>query len=881
MALQDTDKLIVQRGDTPYKIEYSDLKEEVLDDVDLSEYARLDGAEFTGDVSTPELTVGPNGDDESIIKFKIDEETTPHELELRDKYIGEWDYLQLNASEKKVWSSITYSGGYYVAVASLGPKRIMWSRHPSGPWTEIDAPENNSWESVTSTGQSSLFCAVASDGEHRIMVCLGDPTETANWQLVKAPEDNNWKAVTYANSRFVAVADGGANNKQIMYAINPVLPWTAVESPLENLVDITSAKLNGRWTFAAVRRKYSAGETGAQDMLMHATDPSSTGNWKVETLINRDWVSIAWANGYWVVVSHIPPYYHTSPIYAFSTDLINWEERYLPDGLNDAQISQVCGQETYFVVINRGDVGDTLAWTADPSETSNWKSENNYDSGHLSSITYGGGYFVGMPRNDVGNNHKLTVLYTDKLIPPSLFFDDKRLLTEDDLEGGDDVDLTPYAKLDDDEQSITAKEFIGDGSKLTNLPDQVLEGALIFKGTVADTDALPTDGNETGHLYYVTADEKLVAWGEDDAWHDVGTTEDVNLDEYARLDGAEFTDTVTIKDPNNAFTRVELSTTSIGSNQQNQGFSLMKAHELALISLFDSEIFISPFVLNDGDPDHGESVIRAKKAKATLHSITLDNNNRDIPDFIEGAEFRPGYLSLVHRSGSSGFEVDGATTSVNAPDFTVTAKEFIGDGSKLTNLPGGGAVPINEVLAEGNETDLGQKIILKATADDLPYVLPSGISIPDFELEANYGTFIRGLHTRYQASEDIVFEDGDNTLEANWAIADISPRGFEFKTTNAEVTRDGSLNAWGLRYSNHDLSDESKRSTRVQIGSEIYISYTREDGSKVFECDIGPEHDSNHFKLDGTIEAVEFIGDGSKLTGIDGMPDFRTLTPLT
>jgi hypothetical protein len=32
-----------------------------------------------------------------------------------------------------------------------------------------------------------------------------------------------------------------------------------------------------------------------------------------------------------------------------------------------------------------------------------------------------------------------------------------------------DVDLSEYAKLDDDEQSITAKEFIGDGSKLTNV----------------------------------------------------------------------------------------------------------------------------------------------------------------------------------------------------------------------------------------------------------------------------------------------------------------------------------------------------------------------------------------------------------------------------
>ena len=45
MPLQDNDNLIVGRGDAAYKIEYKDLKEDLIGDggdVDLSEYAKLE-----------------------------------------------------------------------------------------------------------------------------------------------------------------------------------------------------------------------------------------------------------------------------------------------------------------------------------------------------------------------------------------------------------------------------------------------------------------------------------------------------------------------------------------------------------------------------------------------------------------------------------------------------------------------------------------------------------------------------------------------------------------------------------------------------------------------------------------------------------------------
>ena len=68
------------------------------------------------------------------------------------------------------------------------------------------------------------------------------------------------------------------------------------------------------------------------------------------------------------------------------------------------------------------------------------------------------------------------------------------------LIGSSDVDLSEYAKLVDVNQSITAKEFIGDGSKLTNLPTpdvdaytKVESDANFIGQDISSLPELPTD----------------------------------------------------------------------------------------------------------------------------------------------------------------------------------------------------------------------------------------------------------------------------------------------------------------------------------------------------------------------------------------------------
>lgn len=57
MALQNTDLLYVQRADTGHKIEYSDLKSDVISGVDTSGLLPLAGGNMTGAVTSTEVAI--------------------------------------------------------------------------------------------------------------------------------------------------------------------------------------------------------------------------------------------------------------------------------------------------------------------------------------------------------------------------------------------------------------------------------------------------------------------------------------------------------------------------------------------------------------------------------------------------------------------------------------------------------------------------------------------------------------------------------------------------------------------------------------------------------------------------------------------------------
>ena len=78
------------------------------------------------------------------------------------------------------------------------------------------------------------------------------------------------------------------------------------------------------------------------------------------------------------------------------------------------------------------------------------------------------------------------------------------------------------------------------------VPAPKLEGALIFKGSVASVDQLPANA-EVGHFYVCQDSEQYYAW-DGSKWHQCGQAETIELSGYLPTSGGEMTGPLSMKD---------------------------------------------------------------------------------------------------------------------------------------------------------------------------------------------------------------------------------------------------------------------------------------------------------------------------------------------
>ena len=245
--------------------------------------------------------------------------------------------------------------------------------------------------------------------------------------------------------------------------------------------------------------------------------------------------------------------------------------------------------------------------------------------------------------------------------------------------------------------------------------------------------------------------------------------------------------------------------------------------------------------------------------------------------YIAGQDFRNGPLTdvgvevdgqkgIVHLKGQSNavtpievFESGSNVNNVSASVFKVTnegackAKSFEGDGSKLTGLPTGGAVGINEVLTEGNNADPGQSLNFGITQGDIP---PFPFTRDSIDFDAGSGLRLGGLATYYTMNEP-----------------------FSVDTENG-VTQEFAYSTRRLSAVDDYYHAESRGGTTISTGVGVAGIFFR--GSNGF-FDVGngtgvltvgdpdaPILNIEARTYDGTssITAGEFIGDGSKLTNL-------------
>ncbi|MEI9958995.1 MAG: T9SS type A sorting domain-containing protein [Ferruginibacter sp.] len=191
----------------------------------------------------------------------------------------------------KLWSSVTYGNGMYVAVG-YAADALMTS--PDGVnWTLRTTPTGGQlWISVTYG--NGLFVAVAygdaasGSSTQRVMTS----PDGINWTTRTPAAANVWIGVTYGNGLFVAVAKSGSGNR--VMTSSDGINWTSRTSPADN---DWSSVVYGDNQFVAVAN------SGTGNRVM--TSPDGI-NWTIGTSASDNpWSSVTYANGKYVAVSSV------------------------------------------------------------------------------------------------------------------------------------------------------------------------------------------------------------------------------------------------------------------------------------------------------------------------------------------------------------------------------------------------------------------------------------------------------------------------------------------------------------------------------------------------------------------------------------------------
>ena len=200
--------------------------------------------------------------------------------------------------EPNNWQSVTYGNGKFVAVAYESNKGAYSTDGIT--WTEVTLPANRMWNEVTyGNGKFVAVARSSSKGAYS--------TDGVTWRDVSMPANRNWYTVTYGNGKFVALVYSGSTGAYSSDGIN----WTEM-----NLIYSRTwqSVTYGNGTFVAV--------TSSSNDGIYSTDGIS---WtRMVMPANRDWYSVTYSNGKFVAVAY------GSDKGAHSTDGINWTEFTMP-----------------------------------------------------------------------------------------------------------------------------------------------------------------------------------------------------------------------------------------------------------------------------------------------------------------------------------------------------------------------------------------------------------------------------------------------------------------------------------------------------------------------------------------------------------------------
>ena len=296
-------------------------------------------------------------------------------------------------------------------------------------------------------------------------------------------------------------------------------------------------------------------------------------------------------------------------------------------------------------------------------------------------------------------------------------------------------------------------------------------------GNIADDSFIGIAGEFIADGSYIFVDENST-------WQKAPAA-DVNLDEYARLDGSAFTGNVSLADG----TKLQV------------GLDAEKFTEInpAQLHVFDRSAGLSAYL-----DYHGLKVgnmMRNDQVKLSTDGHISFQETITGPTYTSYNEFATTSGNKLYMAG-----LTIANGNILASDSIVTAKEFIGDGSKLTNLPGGG----DPVYIDGG---------------DVTRIDPGWIRVQTFADQSQVG------------QED---EEGEP----------LNPGNPDVLGGNMSLTNEGLSHKF-------DWGPDSLHPPFVFSYDSYTLSYGKDYNDTYFEVDTS-----------GRVTAKEFIGDGSKLTNL-------------
>ena len=338
--LQNTDLLLVNRGDETYTAPGEAIYASYLDKPKINDFTLVESNPGV----LPRFT-----DQEFVATLTMAEEGNP-------------------LSEKKFDAYVQGA-----ILSDLSTDIITDVGELDGTWNEATAALANNWRDVAYG--NGTFVAVSWDSNWRVMYS----TDGINWTKTLATIGVEWEAVTFGNGQFVAIARNGTNDSnQVMYSTDgiswsnvgvtgvPVRPWESVAYGGGKFVAITGNFVNG-----------------TTDQVMYSTDGGSwTGTNSAEA---NGWNDVTYGDGKWVAVSSSG----TNRVMYSTDDGISWSNVGVTGVETSSWSSTAFGNGTFVAVAGSGTnrvmySTDGISWTAVAAAgNNNW-----------TSVTYGDGKFV-------------------------------------------------------------------------------------------------------------------------------------------------------------------------------------------------------------------------------------------------------------------------------------------------------------------------------------------------------------------------------------------------------------------------------------------------------------------------------------------------------